>query len=175
MPKKPKKPQLPELEFLREVPNHNEFFRKLDRLGLPDAGLMVRTQAHKLGLRWLRLGTTHLREARAASKAKATRAAYSRAYYAAYNASKAVRYITAGFVSLKGDDHQKAAELPGDFPDAAKWSQSVTRLYEQRLRADYDNWRGVGFTMDVRTAVDESAGFVAACKAYLRDKFELNI
>jgi hypothetical protein len=57
-----------------------------------------------------------------------------------YNASKSVRYIVTGAVSLKGDDHKKASELPDDFPDVEKWSDLVTKLYEHRLRVDYDNW-----------------------------------
>ncbi len=70
----------------------------------------------------------------AAHAAGRTRAAYSRAYYAAYNASKAIRYHVNGVVSLKGDDHQAAPELPGDFPDLDQWSQLVAALYEHRLR-----------------------------------------
>jgi hypothetical protein len=61
--------------------------------------------------------------------------------HAAYNASKSVRYIVNGRVSLKGDDHGEASELPDDFPDVDRWSEAITRLYEHRLRADYDNWR----------------------------------
>jgi hypothetical protein len=58
----------------------------------------------------------------------------------AYNASKAVRYVVRGFVSLRGDDHKKVADLPGSFPDVDSWVSKLPLLYEHRLRADYDNW-----------------------------------
>lgn len=31
-------------------------------------------------------------------------------------------------------------ELPGNFPDLDSWVSKLQRLYEHRLRADYDNW-----------------------------------
>ena len=168
---------LGEQDFLREVQNHQELRRKLLLLGELRAAEGVREHAQAVGLRWLKLGQLHLREARIAARGRARRAAYSRAYYAAYNASKAVRYVSCGTVSLKGDDHGKASELPRDFPDLDKWSTSIGRLYEQRLRADYDNWRGTPgkFTVAMPTAIEEASGFLVACKSYLREKFSLKL
>ena len=166
-----------ELEFLREVSNHRDLCRKLGRLGLSAAEAELQRQAFAVGVRWILLGQLHLKEARSAARGRSTRSAYSRAYYAAYNASKAVRYVATGAVSLKGDDHGKAPDLPGDFPDAARWSASITRLYEHRLKADYDNWIDPTskFTLRVPIAVQEASEFVSACKRYLQDKHGIAI
>lgn len=173
----PKTPPISELEFLQATQNHREFRAKLSKLGLAAAEAEVRAYAQYVGLRWLKLAETHLREAKRALRAQSTRATYSRAYYAAYNASKAIRYIASGFVSLKADDHQKASELPGDFPNPAIWSPSITKLYEQRLRADYDNWsrRKSFFTMKRAEAVKVATHFLRLCKKYLRDRHGMKL
>lgn len=160
-----------ELEFLQTTQNHREFRNKLTKLGLVAAEAEVMAKAHQVGLRWLRLAETHLREAKRSEKNSSRRAAYSRAYYAAYNASKSVRYVATGAVSLRADDHQKASELPGDFPDLVNWGIKVTKLYEQRLRADYDNWtsKRSPFSMTTPECVKTAGEFLRACKSYLRD------
>ncbi len=90
-----------------------------------------------------------------------------------YNASKAVRYIVVGAVSLKGDDHQKAHDLPNDFPDVDQWSLRITRLYENRLRADYDNWNSTSaeYSMTTAEALSFADVFVSMTKTYLNTKF----
>src|SRR5262249_23050732 len=93
--------------------------------------------------------------------------------YAVYNASKAVRYIVDGFVSLKGDDHPKASSgLPDDFPDVDRWSRVVTDLFEHRLRADYDNWDSTPAEnlLTAAEAYDLAREFVNRCRAYLSRK-----
>jgi len=171
----PRIPPISELEFLHTTQNHREFRAKLSKLGLAAAEAEIEAYAQYVGLRWLKLAETHLREAKRALRGGSSRATYSRAYYAAYNASKAVRYIATGFVSLRADDHQKASELPGDFPDQTFWGPSITKLYEQRLRADYDNWgrRKSFFTMKRANSVRVASDFLRLCKAYLRDKHGL--
>jgi sulfur relay (sulfurtransferase) DsrC/TusE family protein len=126
--------------------------------------------------RWFLLAKEHLEEAAAAGE-KRKRTAYSRAYYAAYNASKAVRYIVNGEVSLKGDDHAKASELPNDFPDVTKWPGQIASLYEHRLRADYDNWTGTEAenSLTVNTCIQYAADFVTECQAYIAEKFSVSL
>jgi hypothetical protein len=162
---------LAELDFIREVVNHRDFCRKLGKLGLVDAEAEVRRQALEVGVQWFLLGNRHLQDARSALRGRARRSAYSRAYYAVYNASKAVRYIATGSVSLKGDDHAKAPDLPGDFPEASKWGSKITTLYEHRLRADYDNWSDPNppFSISTTSAIADAAGFILACRHYLED------
>jgi uncharacterized protein (UPF0332 family) len=166
-----KAPPVHELEFLKHVPNYAELQRKLATLGIsvPDVALY----ALHVGQCWIRLAEEHLDDCRLAEIAGARRAAFSRAYYAAYNASKAVRYTVAGAVSLKGDDHQKAHDLPNDFPDVDQWSLRITRLYENRLRADYDNWNSTDaeYSMTTAEALSFADVFVSMAKTYLNTKF----
>jgi uncharacterized protein (UPF0332 family) len=166
-----KAPPVHELEFLKHVPNHAEFLRKLATLGVsaPDVTLY----AFHVGQCWFRLAEEHLQDCRLAESAGTRRAVFSRAYYAVYNASKAVRYIVVGAVSLKGDDHQRAHDLPNDFPDVDQWSLQITRLYENRLRADYDNWNSTSseFSMSPADALSCADTFVTMTKTYLNTKF----
>lgn len=122
---------------------------------------------------WIKLGDEHMADALAAQVAGRTRAAYSRAYYAAYNASKAVRYHVNGIVSLRGDDHQAAAELPDDFPDVDQWSKFIAGLYEHRLRADYDNWSNTAseHTLPPSDCITSAQRFLTECRQYLLQKF----
>ena len=167
-------PVSPELEFIQLTRNHAEFAEKLRRFGLEDAANVVSANARYVGLRWLALGRKHQDAARRELQSGSDRAALSRAYYAAYNASKSVRYIVAGSVSLKGDDHGEASDLPDDFPNVDRWSEAITRLYEHRLRADYDNWRSTTseMTLSAREAVDLATGFLEAANDYLLKQFE---
>lgn len=163
-------PPLPELDFLRVTGNHREFRDKLSKLGLSAAEAEIAQHTRFIAARWFKLGLAHLREAKRAAKSRQRRTAYSRAYYAAYNASKAVRYVATGFVSLKGDDHQKAGDLPGDFPDPANWASKISSLYEGRLRADYDNWQinKTSFAFGIEQSVLLAAEFVRVAREYLR-------
>ena len=129
-------PQPPkELHFLKISGNHQEFANKLRQLQIPDKHVKFGL-ARKIAAQWFRLAEEHLEDAQRAHRSKNRRTAYSRAYYAAYNASKAVRYMVKGVVSLHGDDHAKAPELPEHFVDVARWSKTITDLYADRLRAD---------------------------------------
>ncbi len=170
-----KAPPVHERKFLELVPNHAESVRKLATLGVsaPDVTLY----AFHVGQCWIRLAEEHLQDARLAESAGARRAAFSRAYYAVYNASKAVRYIVVGAVSLKGDDHRQAQNLPDDFPDVDQWSLRIMRLYENRLRADYDNWNSTNseFSMSSADALSFAGTFVSMTKTYLNTKFGITL
>lgn len=90
---------------------------------------------------WLGLGRKHLRVARLLRSTSGDwRSVVSRAYYAAYNGSKAIRYLVHGSVRLDGDDHKHVADLPGDFPDREYYATFLTDLREARNKADYDPW-----------------------------------
>jgi|GEM_PF-2870818 len=160
-----------ELEFLKLSANHLELARKLTMLGWPTPDLA--SYAQHVCTAWFRLGEEHLVEAKKILAAGCHRACFSRAYYAAYNASKGVRYMVQGFVSLKGDDHSKASsDLPGDFPDVGSWASRVSKLYEHRLRADYDNWDTTAseHTLKPDEAVAEAEAFIQAARNYLNAK-----
>lgn len=127
------------LELLR---NHAEFKATLVSLTMNADLPTLESHVSAVARKWFELARMHYADASAADARANPRSVYSRAYYAAYNASKAVRYVVRGFVSLRGDDHKKVAELPGSFPDVDSWVSKLPLLYEHRLRADYDNWSG---------------------------------
>jgi HEPN domain-containing protein len=159
--------QSKEVIFLKISGNHQEFAGKLRQLKIPDT--VVLESAKNIAAKWFGLAEQHLNDARKARRGGSHRSAYSRAYYAAYNASKAVRYMVKGIVSLHGDDHGKAPELPGDFVDVAKWSKTITDLYQDRLRADYENWEDAdgAFGKSPKEAVDMAAKFLDLAREFL--------
>jgi hypothetical protein len=162
-------PLIEERKFLDVTANHGKFCGILRSLGQISAADLIERNAHHVGLCWLKLGMEHLEDARIAVATARLRSAYSRSYYAAYNASKAVRYLVNGVVSLKGDDHYAASDLPDDFPDGDRWSTTITTLYEHRLRADYDNWLSTSANMSLSPtqALALADSFVAAARRYL--------
>lgn len=171
-----KKPPVHELEFLKLSANHLELARKLSTLGCPAPDLHL--YAQHVCEAWFHLGEEHLAEAKKLIAANCPRAAFSRAYYAAYNASKGTRYIAQGFVSLKGDDHGKAStDLPGDFPNDAVWAGKISLLYEHRLHADYDNWSNTAadLTLTPADAVAEAESFINEARAYLNSKYGMTL
>jgi len=174
----PIKPPIPELEFLRNIRNHKEFSSKVRQLCSDDAAGALESQAAYVGARWAKLGMIHLKEARAAFNSNLVRSCYSRSYYACYNLSKAVRFLDAGAVSLKGDDHQKAPDLPDAFPDRDKASLLITTLYQCRLMADYDNWTGhklARYPMTLRDAIEKSVDFAKAVRGVMRINYGVKI
>lgn len=168
-------PPVHEKEFLNLTGNHGQLCAKLRALSTPDQ--TIHEYAQHVATCWYELAGEHLREAAASLKAGSTRAAFSRSYYAAYNASKAVRYMVNGVVSLKGDDHRQASELPTDFPSAAMRGTEMTRLYENRLRADYDNWVTTTseYTLTAQDALSLATDFVQEVRTYLNAKYGMTL
>ena len=170
MPSKSRLAGVEELDFIQLVRNHREFKRQLEALGLSPRLAVYDRKVRGVCCAWLGLAHQHLREAKRAKTARLGRSVYSRAYYAAYSASKALRYLTAGVVSLHGDDHKKVGDLPADFPNLAAWTLDLSVLYEHRLRADYDNWTKTKaenkFTL--AQALDKAEAFVRDCETYLQ-------
>jgi hypothetical protein len=168
-----KPPDIDEREFLKITRNHGEFCQKLRTLGFSSASADLVENAHYVGLSWLRLALEHLTDAKNAEQAGSRRSAYSRSYYAMYNASKSVRYIVSGTVSLLADDHKEASNLPDDFPDVEKWSAEMVKVREHRLRADYDNWASTQaeLSLSAQEAVQLAESFVADAQTYLEAKF----
>ena len=175
-----KKPTVDELEFLKLSANHAELASKLATLGCPTPD--IQEYAKYVGEAWFLLTEDHLTEAKKLLIAGCHRATFSRAYYAAYNASKSARYLVKGKVSLKGDDHSAASseipdDFPDDFPDVARWVGRISALYEHRLRADYDNWSNTAgaFTLTPDAAVREAAEFIKDVSTYLNSKFGMTL
>ncbi|MCC5089448.1 hypothetical protein [Xanthomonas campestris] len=167
------RPRHSQLEFVQQTRNYHELAAKVKKYVNEDASHQISRQALYIGVRWLKLGGSHLREARMAKKVGMTRAVYSKSYYAAYNFSKGVRYIANGVVSLKGDDHQAASDLPEDFPDRQVVSRLITELYACRLRADYDNWsdQAASYSMSSIDAVRAAGHVASSSRLYITNKY----
>ncbi len=162
-----------ERRVLKLLQNHAEFKRKLTELSLTSDIAALETQILSVAKAWFNLARAHFEDAKASQAAGRIRAAYSRAYYAAYNASKAVRYLVNGQVSLKGDDHQEAPNLPDDFPNVAHWSARISELYQHRLRADYDHWANTQNEQTIPPAdcIQFAEEFMTDCTVYVQSKF----
>jgi len=166
-----------ERKLLKRIRNHAEFRSILVELSLARDLAAFDQHVERVTRCWFDLGREHLKDAEAAYHARRTRSVYSRAYYAVYNASKAVRYHVNGVVSLKGDDHKKASDLPGDFPDVAKWTARIPEMYEHRLRADYDNWRLTSqeHVLQPQDCLALAKQFLQECQQYIQTKFGISL
>ena len=173
----PTSPPRGELDFLKKAENFAELRTRLNSLGLTSDLALLNEYASHIAECWFKLGEQHLTDARAALSAVLVRTVFSRTYYAVYNVSKAVRYMNSGSVSLKGDDHKAAPDLPADFVDVAMWSRIITTLYEHRLRADYDNWLGTAssHTLSPSDAVVYSGDFIREARKHLKVKHGVNV
>jgi len=123
--------------------------------------------------RWLLLASQHLGVAsRLVAKPRQWRSTVSRSYYAAYNASRSVRYFVHGQVKLTGEDHQSVGELPDDFPNRATWSSFLTDLRKDRNIADYEPWPEARQTLSLppRDSYLKARELLTVCRAYLRGK-----
>lgn len=162
------------LELLK---NHAEFKATLVSLTMNADLPILESQVHAVARKWFELARVHYLDASAADAELNPRSVYSRTYYAAYNASKAVRYVVQGFVSLRGDDHKKVADLPGGFPDVDSWVSKLPLLYEHRLRADYDNWSDTA-SENVLAPADclaIAADFLKAAEQFLLEGYGLKV
>ena len=173
-----KPPPIDERKFLELAKNFSKTSRDMNTLGFTQACADITEFGHHVGLCWLRLAVRHLADAKASHKQRGTRrAVFSRAYYAVYNASKAVRYVTNGSVSLHGDDHQKAGDLPDDFPSVVNWAVDINRLREHRQKADYDGW-GITpkeFSLTSTKSLQLAESFVSEAKQYLDSKYGIRL
>jgi len=115
------------------------------------------------------LASDHLAAARS-SKGPHWRTRVSRAYYAAYAASRAVRFYVTGGFSSEVEDHKKVAELPDDFPGLADWNDALTQMRHDRNLADYDAWPDCREKLNKPPldTFDLASRFVQEAKRYLR-------
>ena len=158
------------LGFWRDFKNHAELNRLIEKYKLRTVPDDFNVVVHSVAKRWMKLADVHLKDAKMSCSLECRRTFYSRAYYAVYSASKSVRYIAKGFVSDKGDDHQKVSDLPVDFPDYQKWGSFLRNMYKNRLVADYDGWTYSkrSLNADLALVFKESRAFVRTAKNYLR-------
>ena len=162
------------LELLK---NHADFKATLVTLTMNAALPILESHVHAVARKWFELARMHYVDASALDARVNPRSVYSRAYYAAYNASKAVRYVVRGSVSLYGDDHKKVADLPGSFPEVDSWVSKLPLLYEHRLRADYDNWSDTASENSLAPAecLAIAGDFLTVAEQFLRAGYGLKV
>lgn len=162
------------LELLK---NHAEFKATLVSLTMNGDLPILESQVHAVARKWFELARLHYLDASAVDASVNPRSVYSRTYYSAYNASKAVRYVVEGFVSLRGDDHKKVADLPGNFPEVDSWAEKLPLLLQHRLRADYDNWSGTASENVLAPAdcLTIAANFLKVAEQFLLKEYGLKI
>lgn len=161
------------LELLK---NHGEFKATLILLSMKGDLPLLESYVHAVARRWFELAKEHYADASNTNSRTSPRAVYSRAYYAVYNASKSVRYIARGQVSLKGDDHRKVADLPDNFPNVDSWAAKLQILYEHRLRADYDNCSGTTTEnmLSAAQCVEDAGDFLEIAAQFLQSEYGFN-
>lgn len=173
-----KAPPIDGRKFLELTKNFGKASRDMSALGFAQTATEIVEFGHHIGLCWLKLALRHLADAKASQKQKGTRrAVFSRSYYAVYNASKAVRYVAYGTVSLFGEDHQKAGDLPDDFPNVANWAVDITRLREHRQKADYDGWEATTkeFSLTSKKCLELAKSFIGDATSYLDSKYGIKL
>jgi sulfur relay (sulfurtransferase) DsrC/TusE family protein len=163
--------------LLHEITNHAEFKQKLTKLKLTNDFATFDAAVVDVVASWFKLAKEHSVEMAKLDVDQLPRAAYSRAYYAAYNASKAVRYMSRGVVSLHGDDHRKIADLPDTFPNVNMWARELQVMYQHRLRADYDNWTQTPseHTLKPRECTELARKFLETCETFLKDVYKVTV
>ncbi len=163
--------------LLHEIVNHAEFKQKLTRLKLTSDFATFDAAVVDVVTGWFKLAKEHAAEMTKLDVAQLPRAVYSRAYYVVYNASKAVRYMSRGVVSLHGDDHRKISELPDSFPDVDVWARELQVMYQHRLRADYDNWTQTSseHTLKPIECAELAQKFLETCETFLKDVYKVTV
>lgn len=117
----------------------------------------------------IRLGEGHLRYAHRLSGRDMWRQRVSRAYYACYSASKAVRLAQDGSYSTDAGDHKKIGDLPDDFPDKNIWENKLTKFRADRNIADYGHSaKEKELESSSSQYLVEASDFVRGIKAYLK-------
>lgn len=122
---------------------------------------------------WYLLARRHLRVARRLVRPpRDWRSAVSRTYYAAYNASRAVRYRVNGRVKPGAEDHKEVGDLPNDFPNRDQWSSFLDDLRYDRNVSDYEPWPAARQRLKGEPAdsLIEVERFIRDARGYLRDR-----
>jgi hypothetical protein len=156
-----------------EVGNHAKILALLRQMAGGANLAWYDLKVYEVVRRWLLLASQHLGVARRlVTKPRQWRSTVSRSYYAAYNASRSVRYFVQGQVKLTGEDHQSVGELPNDFPNRASWSSFLTDLRKDRNIADYEPWPEAKLMLSLppRDSYLKARELLTVSRAYLRGK-----
>jgi len=151
--------------------NPYQVIKCLDGILSPGQTQLIKNEIYANVKQLLRLAQSHLRFATTASGNDSWRQKVSRAYYACYLASCAVRLAISGVYSTDVNDHKKVGQLPSDFPNNSTWCNFLTTLRADRNMADYDHSaRASSLEMPGAQYIQETQDFITAVKDYLRSK-----
>ena len=156
-----------------DVGNHAKILALLKQMAGSASLPWYDENVHQVVRRWLVLASQHLGVARhLAARPRQWRSTVSRSYYAAYNASRSVRYFVDGQVKLTAEDHQSVGDLPDDFPNKGVWSSFLTDLRKDRNIADYEPWLGARKTLSLppHDSYLKTRELLTVCRAYLRGR-----
>jgi len=98
----------------------------------------IEAEIEKNATQLIQLAREHLRFARRLRPAS-WRQSVSRAYYATYSASRAVRLQISGDYTTDSEDHKRVGELPEGFPKRNMYANQLGVLREDRNACDYDH------------------------------------
>jgi uncharacterized protein (UPF0332 family) len=119
----------------------------------------------------LRLAIAHRRFAAQVTGRLSWRQSVSRAYYACYTASRAVRLSVYGVYETDVSDHKKVGNLPEDFADSATWQDLLTKFRADRNLADYDHTAlQADLELSVSDYLTKTDTFLTQCRTSLRNR-----
>lgn len=127
----------------------------------------LKRQARRLYI----LGKYHFNFARRQALPRDWRQVVSRAYYAAYSVSRAIRLMETGEFSRDVKDHQRFDRLPNAFRQVAMYSNKLELMRDDRNICDYDHSAQVSdLTSTPPDTLRLVAQFMLDAKAYLLTK-----
>jgi uncharacterized protein (UPF0332 family) len=156
-----------------DFPNHQQVRRGLARILDPAALVLYDQSVQSTAGAFIKLARAHLRDAKRLPPSRSPwRSVVSRAYYAVYSASRAVRYLVYGHIDRDVEDHKKVGELPNDFPDRASWSTKLVSMRKDRNLADYESGpESYGrLTSSPTTSLQDAEQFLRIVLSYLNAK-----
>jgi hypothetical protein len=134
----------------------------------------IRNEINRNVRQLVNLGNSHFRTARRASGPGSWRQRVSRAYYACYCISRAVRLAVNGAYTTDPADHKKVGNLPNGFPSSATWSDFLIKFRGDRNIADYDHTDcRKNLEMSDAEYVEQTEKFIRQAKGYLKNRGHL--
>ncbi len=157
--------------ILKLKSNPYEIIKCLSTILPIDQTDLIKEEIHSNVKQLVRLAQSHLRFAEGVTGKDAWRQKVSRAYFACYTGSCAVRLAVSGQYSTDVNDHRKIGDLPDDFPSLSNWQNFFTTLRADRNLADYDHTaRASSLEMSSALYLKKTGDFIREVKNHLGAK-----
>ncbi len=156
------------------IGNPSKAIRCLEAILTPSEVQKLRDEIKRNVRQLVTLCNSHMRSARNVAGQGSWRQRISRAYYACYCMSRAVRLAISGAYNTDPSDHKSIGDLPSDFPDSATWSDLLTKFRGDRNISDYDHTacRGELEHTDAEY-LQQAQIFIRDAKDYLKERGHL--